>query len=162
MKFSHKKRQPYYYKRKMIWNHWLVAFRNVNSDFEIEHGVLTDFEIAWSKYPLKRNIQKWHFANECFDEMKFLLFWSIFASIYLQTIKLTFFYYFSVRKSLILQVAGIKHLSFSIFGKFFCCWWINDFIVCIKLKYSHLFPFSKIQAWKSEKWGSPGYLERKF
>ena len=30
MKFLHKKRQPYYYKRKMIWNHWLVAFRIVS------------------------------------------------------------------------------------------------------------------------------------
>ena len=30
MKFLYKKRQTYYYKRKMIWNHWLVAFRNVS------------------------------------------------------------------------------------------------------------------------------------
>ena len=30
MKFVHKKRHIYYYKRKIIWNHWLVAFRIVS------------------------------------------------------------------------------------------------------------------------------------
>ena len=30
MKFLHKKRQTYYYKRKIVWNHWLSAFKNVS------------------------------------------------------------------------------------------------------------------------------------
>ena len=29
MKFVHKKRQIWYYKRKIVWNHWLGAFRYI-------------------------------------------------------------------------------------------------------------------------------------